>query len=130
MGCCVAIDAEISSDLLDFASTGEWENASVYHHGNFFEFLLCSEGVGDLVEVAVAFVWSEEESVDRDDSYGSWHLELEVCVVWDGHELGESWSTKYGVVLRLPIDHIEFEGLSFEIVSAPEDDVEVDPSQR
>ena len=130
MGYRVAIDAKVLGDLLDYASTGEWENAFVYHHGYFFGFLLCSKGVGDLVEVAVAFVLSEEAFIDRDDSYGSWHLELEVCVVWDGHELGESWSTKYSVVLRLPIYHFEYKGFSSKVVSAPEDDVEVDPSQR
>ena len=48
--------------------------------------------------------------------------------MWDGHELGECWSTEYGVVLRLPVYHFKLEDLPSEIASAPEDDVEADPS--
>ena len=56
MSCRVTVDAEVSSDLLDFASTGEWEDAFVYHHGYLFEFLLRSKGVGNLMKIPVALV--------------------------------------------------------------------------
>ena len=56
VSCRVAVDAKVSGDLLEFAAAGDWENASVRHHGYLREFLLCSEGVRDLMKVSVAFI--------------------------------------------------------------------------
>ena len=36
-------------------------------------------------------------------SYGPWHLELEVCIVWDSHELDKAWSAEYSMVLGFPV---------------------------
>jgi len=49
--------------------------------------------------------------------------------VWGSHELDEGWSTKYSVVLRLPVYHLKLKGFSSEVVSVSKDDVEVDSSQ-
>src|SRR4051812_22031053 len=86
MGCRVAVDTEVSSDLLNFNATDEWKDASIYYHGYLCEFLFCSEGVKDLMEISVTFVRCEEASVDHDDSCGPWHFELEIGIVWDSHE--------------------------------------------
>src|SRR4051812_6374330 len=108
MGDRVAVDTNVSSDLFYLAATGEWEDAPVYQHCYLLEFLLCTECVGDFVDVVVALILLEETSVGCDDPCGFWHLELYVCVVWDCHELSECWSAKYSVVLGLKIHHFKF----------------------
>ena len=46
--------------------------------------------------------------------------------MWDRHELCERWSSQYGVVLRLLVEHFELEDFSCEVALAAEDDVELD----
>ena len=123
MCCRVTVDTEIACDLLEFASTGCWKKSHVGEHADFYEFLLCSEGVGDLVEILVASIRLDETSIDCDDSCWSGHLELEVSVVWDDHEFGERWLTEYRVVLGLPVYHLEVKFLPSEVVSVFEDNV-------
>ena len=55
-----------------------------------------------------------------------WHLEFEVGVVGNHHELCECWTSQYGVILRLPIEYFELEGVSCEIAYAAKDDFELD----
>src|SRR4051812_9100877 len=56
MGDSVTVDTEVSSDFLHLSSIGEREDAYVYHHSYFSEFLLCSKGIGQLVDISVAFI--------------------------------------------------------------------------
>jgi hypothetical protein len=49
------------------------------------------EGLGILHALHVAFVRVPIRGADGDDPVGAWHLELEVGVVGDGHELGVAW---------------------------------------
>jgi hypothetical protein len=46
----------------------------------------------------------------------SGHLEYHVGVVWDGHELGLSWSPDYGVVPALEPSYLEVQELSSVVV--------------
>ena len=45
----------------------------------------------------LALVAPLEGSADSDDPVGARHLQLEVCVVGDGHELRVAWSSQDGV---------------------------------
>ena len=81
------------------------------------------------MEVAIALVRFGEASIDYDDSCGSWHLEFEVRIVRNRHELCERRSPQYGVVLR-PVEYFELENLFCEVALAAEDDVELDCSKR
>jgi hypothetical protein len=51
-----------------------------------------SEGLSILHALHVAFVRVSIRGSDGDDPVGAWHLELEIGVVRDGHELGVAWS--------------------------------------
>ena len=91
--------------------------------------MLGSEGVGNFVEVSITWVLFGEAPVDCDDARRSWHLEFEVGVVWNLHELRECWTSQYGVVLRLLVEHLELEDLSCKVALVAEDDVELDCSE-
>ena len=54
--------------------------------------------------------------VDGDDTVRSWHLELEVGVVGDGHELGVAWPSQDCVVGSREPDHVKREDLPSEVV--------------
>lgn len=58
-----------------------------------------SEGLRDLVEFPITTIRPDEASTDCDDSSWSRQLELEVCVVGDGHESCESWLAQDCIVL-------------------------------
>jgi hypothetical protein len=55
-------------------------------------------------------------ALNDDDSLRAGHLELEVSVVGDGHELGKAWSTKEDVVDTRKVDDLEGEWLLAEVV--------------
>src|SRR4051812_28045301 len=59
--------------------------------------------------------WSDLVPVNCNTARSPWHLELEVGIVWNRHELRERWPPQYGVVLRLPVEYLELEGLSCEV---------------
>jgi len=40
--------------------------------------------------------------------------------VWYGHELGQSWSTKYGVVGGVEVGDVEVDVLDMEVASGAE----------
>jgi hypothetical protein len=56
------------------------------------------EGLSVLHALHVAFVRVSVRGSDGDDPVGARHLELEVGVVGDNHELGIAWSPQYCVV--------------------------------
>ena len=62
-----------------------------------------------------------ERGADGDDSIGPRHLELEVDVVWDSHELCVTWSPKNGVVGTVESHHVKSEGL-LEVGGIPKGD--------
>jgi len=55
-------------------------------------------------------------AADREDSVQSRHLQEKIRVVWNRHEIGESWSPKYGVVGGLEWRHLEDDGLGSMVV--------------
>jgi hypothetical protein len=68
-----------------------------------------SEGLGVLHALHVAFVCVSVRGADGDDPVGARHLELEVGVVGDDHELGVAWSPQHSVVGSSEPDHLERE---------------------
>jgi hypothetical protein len=70
------------------------------------------EGLGVLHALHVAFVRVSVRGADGDDPVGARHLELEVGVVGDGHELSVAWPPQYCVVGSSEPDHLEREGFA------------------
>jgi hypothetical protein len=77
------------------------------------------EGLGILHALHVAFVRVSVRGADGDDPVGARHLELEIGVVGDGHELGVAWPPQHCVVGSLKPDHFEREGLPSELEGVP-----------
>jgi hypothetical protein len=84
------------------------------------EGLRFGKGLGVLHALYVAFVRVSVRGADDDDPVGAWHLELEVGVVGDGHELGVAWPPQYCVVGSSEPDHLEREGFPSEVGGSPE----------
>jgi hypothetical protein len=83
------------------------------------------EGLSVLHALHVAFVRVSVRGSDGDDPIGAWHLELEVRVVGDGHELGVARSPQHRVVGPSEPDHLEHEGFPTEVGGSPEADGQI-----
>jgi hypothetical protein len=81
-----------------------------------------SEGLSVLHALHVAFVRVSVRGSDGDDPVGARHLELEVGVVGDDHELGVAWSPQHCVVGSSEPDHLKREGFLSEVGGSPEAD--------
>jgi hypothetical protein len=90
------------------------------------EGLRFGEGHDVLHALHVAFVRVSVRGADGDDPVGARHLELEVGVVGDGHELGVAWSPQHCVVGSSEPDHLEREGFLSEVVGSPEADGQIE----
>jgi hypothetical protein len=84
------------------------------------------EGPSALHALHVAFVRVSVRGSDGDDPVGAQHLELEVGVVGDGHELGVAWSPQHCVVGSSEPDHLEREGFLSEVGGSPEADGQIE----
>jgi hypothetical protein len=87
------------------------------------------EGLSVLHAFHVAFVRVVVRGSDGDDPFGAWHLELEVGVVGDGHELGVAWPSQHRVVGPSEPDHLEGKGFLSEVGGSPEADEQVNLSE-
>jgi hypothetical protein len=84
------------------------------------------EGLDVLHTLHVAFVRVSVHGADGDDPVGARHLELEVGVVGDDHELGVAWSPQHCMVGSSEPDHLEREGFLLEVVGSPEADGQIE----
>jgi hypothetical protein len=84
------------------------------------------EGLGILHALHVAFVRVSVRGADGDDPVGARHLELEVGVVGDGHELGIAWPPQHCVVGSSEPDHLEREGFLSEVGGSLEADGQIE----
>jgi hypothetical protein len=73
------------------------------------------EGLSVLHALHVAFIRVSVRGSNGDDPVGACHLELEVCVVGDDHELGVARSPQHRVVGPSEPDHLEREGFPAEV---------------
>jgi hypothetical protein len=80
------------------------------------------EGLDVLHALHIALVRVSIRGADVDDPVGARHLELEVGVVGDGHELGVAWPPQHRVVGSSEPDHLEREGFPSEDGGSPEAD--------
>ena len=80
--------------------------------------------LGDAILLTV--VGLLKAAFDGDDSLGTGHLQLQVGVVGDGHELYEARLTQESVVDAGEVDHLEGEWLLAEVVWLAEGDAEPD----
>jgi hypothetical protein len=80
------------------------------------------QGLGVLHALHVAFVRVSVRGANGDDPVGARHLELEVGVVGDGHELGVAWPPQHCVVGSSKPDHFEREGLPSKVGGCPKAD--------
>jgi hypothetical protein len=81
-----------------------------------------SEGLSVLHALHVSFVRVSVRGSDGDDLVGARHLELEVGVVGDGHELGVARSPQHRVVGSSEPDHLERKGFLSEVGGSSEAD--------
>jgi hypothetical protein len=87
------------------------------------------EGLSVLHALHVAFVRVSLCGSDGDDPVGARHLELEVGVVGDGHELGVAWSPQHCVVGSSEPDRLEREGFLSEVGGSPKADGQIELSK-
>jgi hypothetical protein len=84
------------------------------------------EGLSVLHALHVAFVRVSVRGADGDDPVRARHLELEVGVVGDGHELCVAWPPQHCVVGSSKPDHLEREGLPSEVGGRPKADGKIE----
>jgi hypothetical protein len=87
------------------------------------------EGLSVLHTLYVAFVRVSVCGSDGDDPVGARHLELEVDVVGDGHELGVARSPQHRVVGSSESDHLEREGFLSEVGVSPKANGQIELSK-
>jgi hypothetical protein len=87
------------------------------------------EDLGVLHALHIAFERVLVRGADGDDPVGARHLELEVGVVGDGHELRVAWPPQYCVVGSSEPDHLEREGLPSEVGGRPKADGKIESSE-
>jgi hypothetical protein len=86
------------------------------------EGLRLGKGLSVLHALHVAFVRVAVRGSDGDDPIRARHLELEVGVVGDGHELGVAWSSQHRMVGSSEPDDLEGENFLSEVGGSPEAD--------
>jgi hypothetical protein len=87
------------------------------------------EGFDVLHAFDVALVSVAVRGSDGDDSLGARHLELEVSVVGDGHELGVARSSQHHVIGPSEPNYLEGEGFLSEVRGSSEADGQVNLSE-
>jgi hypothetical protein len=92
-------------------------------------FQVGDEGLSVLHTFHVAFVRVSVRGSDGDDPVGAWHLELEVRVVGDDHELGVARSPQHRVVGPSEPAHLERKGFLSEVRGSSEADGQIELSK-
>jgi len=80
--------------------------------------------LGDAALLAV--VGLLEATLDGYDPIQARHLQLQVGVVGEGHELGETWLAEESIVDTGEVHYLEGEWLLLEVVRLAKGDVELD----
>ena len=76
--------------------------------------------------ICLTILGSLEASLDGDDPLWAEHLELQVGVVGESHELCEAWSTEEGVLDAREVNHLKGEWLLAEVVRLAEGVIQPD----
>jgi hypothetical protein len=70
-----------------------------------------------------------ENSTHDDDSLRSQHIQYHVWVLWNSHELRQSWSSDDGVVPAVETRHLEPQELGSVVLWGSKGDRQVDVSE-
>jgi hypothetical protein len=89
------------------------------------EGLELGDGLSVLHAFHVTLVSVAVRGSDGDGPVGAWHLELEVRVVGDDHELGVAQSSQHRVVGSSEPDHLEREGFLSKVGGSSEADGQI-----
>jgi hypothetical protein len=89
------------------------------------EGLRLDEGFSVLNAFHITLVSVAVRGSDGDNSLGAWHLEFEVRVVGDDHELGVAWSSQHRMIGSSKPDYLESEGFLSEVGGSSEADGQV-----
>jgi hypothetical protein len=87
---------------------------------HLLELYECHQSVGHLVALLIAVIGSLDVSPNGDDSTWSWHIQYQVGIVQNYHELGECQPSQESVVHSLKIGNLELYSFSLEVLSSPE----------
>ena len=98
-----------------------WQESAVVGDCQIFECGLHTESFRDFAELVIAQVRFFEITFDSDNSFWSWHLQLEVRVMRYRHELCIRWSSQHSMILRLPVDYLELKTFSPKVKRLAED---------
>ena len=85
---------------------------------------------GDGESFSFAFVGGGDIGAQGEDALLRWNLQHQIDIMGHGHELGESWSAKDGVVGGVKVCHKEIHVLSTEVVGGAKLDWQGDLPQR
>jgi hypothetical protein len=94
------------------------------------EGLELSDGLSVLHTFHVALISVAVRGSDGDDSIRARHLELQVRVVGDSHELGIARSSQHRVIGSSEPDHLEREGFPAEVGGSSEADMQIKLPKR
>jgi hypothetical protein len=86
----------------------------------------CCQSVGCLTTLRVIVKSPFNVSPTRDDATKSWHLQDQVGVMWDCHELEECWPSQGSIVRSLEIGDLKLYSLCAEIFLSPKGNGEND----
>jgi hypothetical protein len=78
------------------------------------------QSIAHLATVPVTVKSLLNDSRDGDDATWPWHLQDQVGVMWDHHELGECWPSQESIVRSLKIGDLKLYGLCAEIFPSTE----------
>jgi hypothetical protein len=78
------------------------------------------QSVGCITTLPVAVKSPLNVSPDGDDATRPWHLQDQVGIMWDHHELGECQPSQESIVRSLKISDLKLYGLCAEIFLNPE----------
>ena len=73
---------------------------------------------GDGESFSFAVIGNGDIGAQDEDALLHWKLQHQIDIMGHGHELGESWSAKDGVVGGVEVCHKEVHVLSMEVVDA------------
>jgi hypothetical protein len=77
------------------------------------------QSISYLTTLSIAVKSPLDVSPDGDDTTWPWHLQDQVGIMWDSHELGEYWPSQESGVVSLKIGDLKLYSLCVEIFPTP-----------
>jgi hypothetical protein len=77
------------------------------------------ESIGRLAALFVSVVGTLDVSPNGDDTVRSWHLQKQISVMWNRHELGECRLSQESIICGLEIGNLKLQVLCAEVFPSP-----------